>query len=231
MYEFALNSLRHNTLDDKSLLVELGLLFDMLSKANGQHVAAINFVKTLSAIPEANALGIIVDDANPLHNLDNLTAINAGIISGGSAPGGSSIDSNNRIEFNGSTAVVTLFGRSFRIPSSFLRQSSTTSSGSASSDLRNDNNNATGSIDQFSISATIMHSQGLILQSFSRFCWSVLLLMSVPSIRILATLIMFRELRLEQIHHLLHVMPKPAGTVWLIALKWLHYLKSKFNKL
>lgn len=169
MYEFALNSLRHNTLDDKSLLVELGLLFDMLSKANGQHVAAINFVKTLSAIPEANALGIIVDDANPLHNLDNLTAINAGIISGGSAPGGSSIDSNNRIEFNGSTAVVTLFGRSFRIPSSFLRQSSTTSSGSASSDLRNDNNNATGSIDQFSISATIMHSQGLILQSFSRF--------------------------------------------------------------
>lgn len=66
IYEFALNQLKHNSLDDKSLLAELGLLFDMLHKAKGLHCAAANFVKALSTIPQANALGLVTDDAHPL---------------------------------------------------------------------------------------------------------------------------------------------------------------------
>ena len=59
---FALNHLTHNTLEGKSLLSELGLLFDMLEKANGQHCQARNFLKTLSQIPQASALGLLFDD-------------------------------------------------------------------------------------------------------------------------------------------------------------------------
>lgn len=61
-FRFALNYLTHNKLDEKSLLSELGLLFDMLDKAQGQHCQALNFLKTLSQIPQANALGLILDD-------------------------------------------------------------------------------------------------------------------------------------------------------------------------
>lgn len=61
-FRFALNHLTHNMLEDRSLLSELGLLFDMLDKANGEHCQARNFLKTLSQIPQASALGLLFDD-------------------------------------------------------------------------------------------------------------------------------------------------------------------------
>lgn len=53
---------RYNTVDNISLLNELGLLFDMLHKANGKHCRASNFLKTLSLTPQASKLGLIHDD-------------------------------------------------------------------------------------------------------------------------------------------------------------------------
>lgn len=216
LFEFALNNLRHNTLDDKSLLSELGLLFDMLHKAQGRHCAATNFVKTLSAIPQANALGLIIDDAHPLHSLSTaVTSVTGGIIPGsstisniggglsgaganagyqfnsaatsrgntsssnpgnglenhvtasgssssgggvgGAGGGGGGNGSSNTnsatagVGINGSNAFATLYGRTFGMPSSFLRSLGVNSSG----------NIANGN--------SCLHAQGLLLQAFSRF--------------------------------------------------------------
>lgn len=61
-FRFALNSLSDNSLEGRSLLSELGLLFDMLEKADGQHCQARNLLKTLSQIPQASSLGLLFDD-------------------------------------------------------------------------------------------------------------------------------------------------------------------------
>lgn len=61
-FGFALNHLAHMSLEGLSLLRELGFLFDMLEKANGEHCQARNFLKTLSQIPQASALGLLFDD-------------------------------------------------------------------------------------------------------------------------------------------------------------------------
>lgn len=141
VFEFALNSLRHNALDDKSLLAEFGLLFDMLLKAEGQHCAATNFVKTLAVIPQANALGLVVDDTNPLHTIKNM-AFNHMAASESPSTG---------IEFCGNSVVATIFGRQFNIPISFLSSKVTSEKSST---------------DPFS---SVYHAQGFILQEFCRF--------------------------------------------------------------
>lgn len=61
-FRFALNQLTYNNLENNSLLSELGLLFDMLQKAQGKHCQALNFLRTLSQIPQASVLGLIFDD-------------------------------------------------------------------------------------------------------------------------------------------------------------------------
>lgn len=61
-FRFALNHLAHDSLEGRSLLRELGFLFDMLDKANGEHCQAGNFLKTLSQMPQASALGLLFDD-------------------------------------------------------------------------------------------------------------------------------------------------------------------------
>lgn len=141
IFQFALNSLRHNTLDDKSLLAELGLLFDMLMKAEGQHCAATNFVKTLAAIPQANALGLVVDDTNPLRTVNNMPVGTVSTLE----------NKPNGIDFCGNSAVATLFGKQFNIPLSFF------SSKSGSSKINVDPLSHTN------------HTQGFLLQDFSRF--------------------------------------------------------------
>lgn len=66
-YNYALKYVsQYNAVDEPSLLNEIGLLFDMLYKANGKHCRASNFLKVLASIPQASALGLIYDDM--LHN-------------------------------------------------------------------------------------------------------------------------------------------------------------------
>lgn len=160
--DFSLNYLRHNTLDDKSLLSELGLLFDMLHKAKGQHCAATNFVKTLSAIPQANALGLIIDDAHPSHALSAaVTSVTGGTI-GSAQPGGYSFatqqqkqqqesspaestqqNSDNRSGTN-TNVFASLYGRTFGIPGAGFLGTPLTAPPS-------------------------LHAEGILLQAFSRF--------------------------------------------------------------
>lgn len=61
-FKFALNHLTHYSVEGRSLLRELGLLFDMLEKADGEHCQARNFLKALSQSPQAAALGLLFDD-------------------------------------------------------------------------------------------------------------------------------------------------------------------------
>lgn len=68
-YNFALDFVsQHNVVDDKSLLNELGLLFDMLHKGEGKNCRASNFVATLEGIQQASALGLIYDEISPSKN-------------------------------------------------------------------------------------------------------------------------------------------------------------------
>ncbi|KAK9457055.1 ubiquitin carboxyl-terminal hydrolase-domain-containing protein [Dipodascopsis uninucleata] len=62
VYSFSLHHVAGNCTTEKCLLCELGFLFDMLSKADGQHCRAYNFVRTLSSIHQASALGILEED-------------------------------------------------------------------------------------------------------------------------------------------------------------------------
>lgn len=48
----ALNHAASNCLTEHCLLCEMGFLFDMLEKAEGQNCQATNFLKTFSCIPE-----------------------------------------------------------------------------------------------------------------------------------------------------------------------------------
>ncbi|CAN6606610.1 Pan2p-PAN3 deadenylation complex catalytic subunit Pan2p [Trichomonascus vanleenenianus] len=63
-YNFAVNSVAKYNNDGPSLLSEMGLMFDMIYKANGKHCRAGNFVKTLSALKEARDLGLVYDDVS-----------------------------------------------------------------------------------------------------------------------------------------------------------------------
>lgn len=73
-YNFALKYVsQYNAVDYPSLLNELGLLFDMLYKADGKHCRASNFLKILSNIPQASALGLIYDDIHNQTNTNNNT--------------------------------------------------------------------------------------------------------------------------------------------------------------
>lgn len=62
IYKFALQHVAGSCSIDCCLLCELGFLLDMLTKAEGQHCRAYNFVRTLSAIPQASALGLIDEE-------------------------------------------------------------------------------------------------------------------------------------------------------------------------
>ncbi|KAK9492754.1 ubiquitin carboxyl-terminal hydrolase-domain-containing protein [Lipomyces doorenjongii] len=64
VYNFALKHVSGSCRSESCLLCELGFLFDMLSKAEGQHCRAYNFVRTLSSIPQASALGLLDDEAS-----------------------------------------------------------------------------------------------------------------------------------------------------------------------
>ncbi|KAK7208564.1 PAB-dependent poly(A)-specific ribonuclease subunit PAN2 [Myxozyma melibiosi] len=63
IYNFALNHVAGPCRLENCLLCELGFLLDMLTKAEGQHCRAYNFVRTLSAIPQASALGLIDEES------------------------------------------------------------------------------------------------------------------------------------------------------------------------
>ncbi|KAK9447889.1 ubiquitin carboxyl-terminal hydrolase-domain-containing protein [Limtongia smithiae] len=62
IYNFALDHVSRTCEQQTCLLCELGFLFDMLAKANGQHCRAYNFVHVLSSIPQATALRLIDDE-------------------------------------------------------------------------------------------------------------------------------------------------------------------------
>ncbi|KAK9478140.1 ubiquitin carboxyl-terminal hydrolase-domain-containing protein [Lipomyces japonicus] len=62
VYNFALNHVAGNCRISECLLCELGFLFDMLVKADGQHCRAYNFSRTLATIPQASALGLLEDE-------------------------------------------------------------------------------------------------------------------------------------------------------------------------
>ncbi|KAK6354956.1 poly(A)-specific ribonuclease [Orbilia brochopaga] len=55
---YALHHTARNCLSETCLLCELGFLFDMLDKANGQNCQATNFLKTFSSISQASAMGL-----------------------------------------------------------------------------------------------------------------------------------------------------------------------------
>ncbi|EPS41531.1 hypothetical protein H072_4574 [Dactylellina haptotyla CBS 200.50] len=55
---YALHHTTRNCLTETCLLCELGFLFDMLDKANGQNCQATNFLKTFSSISQASAMGL-----------------------------------------------------------------------------------------------------------------------------------------------------------------------------
>ncbi|KAF3925431.1 hypothetical protein ABW21_db0201313 [Orbilia brochopaga] len=55
---YALHHIARNCLSETCLLCELGFLFDMLDKANGQNCQATNFLKTFSSISQASAMGL-----------------------------------------------------------------------------------------------------------------------------------------------------------------------------
>ncbi|KAK9467389.1 ubiquitin carboxyl-terminal hydrolase-domain-containing protein [Lipomyces arxii] len=63
IYNFALDHVSGSCKLDICLCCELGFLFDMLVKARSQHCRAYNFVRALSAIPQAAALGLIDDES------------------------------------------------------------------------------------------------------------------------------------------------------------------------
>ncbi|ANZ73301.1 BA75_01395T0 [Komagataella pastoris] len=67
MFNYAVGSLAEESVDNNSLLTELGFLFDMMVKASGQHIAPSNFQKMLSKIPEASR---ILDIYNNGYNRD-----------------------------------------------------------------------------------------------------------------------------------------------------------------
>ncbi|KAK9248628.1 ubiquitin carboxyl-terminal hydrolase-domain-containing protein [Lipomyces tetrasporus] len=62
VYNFALKHVSGSCRSESCLLCELGFLFDMLAKAEGQHCRAYNFVRALSSIPQAGALGLLEDE-------------------------------------------------------------------------------------------------------------------------------------------------------------------------
>ncbi|KAK9240841.1 ubiquitin carboxyl-terminal hydrolase-domain-containing protein [Lipomyces kononenkoae] len=64
VYNFALKHVSGSCRLETCLLCELGFLFDMLVKAEGQHCRAYNFVRSLSSIPQASALSLIEDEAS-----------------------------------------------------------------------------------------------------------------------------------------------------------------------
>ncbi|RVD88607.1 uncharacterized protein DFL_002785 [Arthrobotrys flagrans] len=58
MRNYALHHTARNCLSETCLLCELGFLFDMLDKANGQNCQATNFLRTFSSISQASAMGL-----------------------------------------------------------------------------------------------------------------------------------------------------------------------------
>ncbi|CDO94917.1 unnamed protein product [Kluyveromyces dobzhanskii CBS 2104] len=61
VYNFLVTCLEGECIQEKSLLTELGFLFDMLTRANGKICRASNFVDVLESISSANELGLITD--------------------------------------------------------------------------------------------------------------------------------------------------------------------------
>ncbi|KAI9702842.1 MAG: poly(A)-specific ribonuclease [Candelina mexicana] len=58
-------------LTDPCLLCELGFLFDMLEKANGQNCQATNFLKSFSNIPRAGLMGLL-EESSPSGSLTGM---------------------------------------------------------------------------------------------------------------------------------------------------------------
>ncbi|QPG73679.1 hypothetical protein FOA43_000992 [Brettanomyces nanus] len=59
---YILSTLAEDVMEENSILVELGYLFDMMVKANGQHCAASNFQRIFSSIPEAQRSGLVNEE-------------------------------------------------------------------------------------------------------------------------------------------------------------------------
>ena len=60
----ALHHTASSCMVENCLLCEMGFLFDMLDKADGQSCQATNFLKTLSSIPEAGRLGLLEEQSH-----------------------------------------------------------------------------------------------------------------------------------------------------------------------
>lgn len=64
MYNYVLLALAEDVTNESNLLVELGYLYDMMTKSKGKHCAASNFQIILSTIKEANNLGLTNEATN-----------------------------------------------------------------------------------------------------------------------------------------------------------------------
>lgn len=61
VYNFVVSCLKDEFFQDKSLLTELGFLFDMMTRAEGKICRASNFVDVLESISTAKDLGLVTD--------------------------------------------------------------------------------------------------------------------------------------------------------------------------
>ncbi|QEU61420.1 Pan2 [Kluyveromyces lactis] len=66
VYNFVVNCLEDEHIQEKSVLTELGFLFDMMTRANGKICRASNFVDVLESILTANELGLFTDEISTI---------------------------------------------------------------------------------------------------------------------------------------------------------------------
>lgn len=110
-YNCVLSALGPENLTPNSLLTELGYLYDMLTKAKGQHFRPTNFQHALSNSPEANELGLIEIDSSScskdLNLSEKINLFNKFLIKNLSVDGTTnySIDKNKN-EFNSFIGIL-----------------------------------------------------------------------------------------------------------------------------
>ena len=122
----ALHHAATNCLHETCLLCEMGFLFDMLEKAEGQNCQATNFLKTFSNLPQAGRLGLLEENAQDSALTDMIQAASRFIFTQTAddfrktMPDGSLFDSTLAIDALTSIRCVNCHNETIREGGSFV---------------------------------------------------------------------------------------------------------------